>query len=579
MNNGFEMCSLGRYDIPNKQKQSNFKVDLVNSNIAVFGSAMSGKTNFLKLLINCLHKRSNIYNEQIFILDFGGALRDYKDMPLVSAYFDNTSEEYVKRVFVILESILKQNIKDLGSYNFSVGRKNNLPHTTFIIDNLNAFIGENRYSAYHEKFGRICRDGRSRGISVVFTASDTKGISNYLLSFEQKIALNFAPDKCSEIFGSKVESLGNIQGRGYANVTERPDDIIGTFNLNAPYEVQILKCSDINDEDSVFMRKLKEKFAYDESSFEYRKQVQKYKTFPQELLFEDFVNLRQPPDATDRVLSSNNVEVGLDYVEFKPINVDFLDSRVVAIYGKKEFGKTNLLRLLLQNLKNNKKNSRFVFFDDGRKQLKVFYDEFSETFDCDYISEYEQISINFVNGRMKKRKLSPMQQFYKILHEKYMSLYNDYDNDLLYQIYGIDDIDFTVEDLPRGADKADGTPTVFVIQSKSIYLNTKMNSDFIHYFLQELIDVADENDYIFIFTDVKKITDAEVNALFNSTLKTVFLLDNIAEFASERGSKTVFGDMDQKNLKEEYAKCEIGDGYFYNVEADLLKKAKFIKTE
>ena len=41
-----------------------------------------------------------------------------------------------------------------------------------------------------------------------------------------------------------------------------------------------------------------------------------------------------------------------------------------------------------------------------------------------------------------------------------MSLYNDYDNDLLYQIYGIDDIDFTVEDLPRGADKADGTNCV-----------------------------------------------------------------------------------------------------------------------
>ena len=94
------MCSLGRYDIPNKQKQSNFKVDLVNSNIAVFGSAMSGKTNFLKLLINCLHKRSNIYNEQIFILDFGGALRDYKDMPLVSAYFDNTSEEYLSLIHI-----------------------------------------------------------------------------------------------------------------------------------------------------------------------------------------------------------------------------------------------------------------------------------------------------------------------------------------------------------------------------------------------------------------------------------------------------------------------------------------------
>ncbi len=86
------------------------------------------------------------------------------------------------------------------------------------------------------------------------------------------------------------------------------------------------------------------------------------KHFHRNFFFEDFVNLRQPLDATDRVLSSNNVEVGLDYVEFQPINVDFSDSRVVAIYGKKEFGKTNLLRLLLQNLKNNKKNSRFVFF-------------------------------------------------------------------------------------------------------------------------------------------------------------------------------------------------------------------------
>ena len=56
-------------------------------------------------------------------------------------------------------------------------------------------------------------------------------------------------------------------------------------------------------------------------------------------------------------------------------------------------------------------------------------------------------------AEMKRRSFRLCNQFYKILHEKYMSLYNDYDNDLLYQIYGIDDIDFTVEDLPRGADK------------------------------------------------------------------------------------------------------------------------------
>jgi len=45
----------------------------------------------------------------------------------------------------------------------------------------------------------------------------------------------------------------------------------------------------------------------------------------------------------------------------------------------------------------------------------------------------------------------------------------------------------------------------------------------------------------------------------------------------ERGQRTIFGNMDVKSLKEDYARCEIGDGYFYDVEADNLLKLKFIK--
>ena len=574
-----EMFALGKYDIPSKQRQSMFQVDLLNSNIAVFGSALSGKTNLLKLIINCLHKRSDEKNEQIFILDFGGALQEYKNMPLVSAYFDNSNEEYVKRVFRILETILKKNVKELGSKNFAAGRTEQLPHTTFIIDNLNTFVDETRYSAYHEKFGRLCRDGRSRGISIVFTATDTKGISRFLLSFEQKIVLNLSQEKCSEIFGLKTESLGNIAGRGYANVTERPDGIIGTFNLNAPYEVQILKCSDIADETSAFSQKLRQKFGYDDSSLEFTKRVVQYKTFPQELMPADHLELKQPYSAGEKIPSDAFVEVGLDYVDFKPIGIDFNESRVAAIYGKREFGKTNLLKLLLDDLKKIKPTSRFVFFDDGRKQLMDFYKESREYLDCEYIGEFSTIDVGLADGRTVKRKLSPMQQFYKLLHEEYISLNKDFrDNPILDQIYGVDDDNIMVDDIPAGCERGEGKKTVFIIQSKSVYLNTKTNSDFIHYILPELLDTAEDNDFIFLFTDVKKITDAEVNSEFNSAVKIVFLLDNIAEFASERGGKTVFGEMDQKSLKEDYARCEVGDGYYYNVEADSLKKAKFIKV-
>lgn len=574
-----EMCAIGKYDIPSKQRQSTFQVDLLNSNIAIFGSALSGKTNLIKLIINCLHKKSDEHNEQIFILDFSGALQEYREMPLVSAYFDNSNEEYVKRVFRILETILKSNVKELGSKNFAAGRNEKTPHTTFIIDNLNAFIDESRYSAYHEKFGRLCRDGRSRGISIVFTATDTKGLSRFLLSFEQKIALNMPQEKCTELFGVKTESLGNIAGRGYANVTERPEGIIGTFNLNAPYEVQILKCSDIADTASGFIKKLRMKFGYDEATSTYERTVKKYQTFPQELMPTDYLELKQPYSSDDKIPSEAFAEVGLDYVDFKPIGVDFGETRVIAIYGKREFGKTNLLSLLLHKLQSIKSSARFVFFDDGRKELRDLCSEMKKTVNCEYIGEFKPIDVSLSDGRTVKRKLSPMQQFYKLLHEEYISLNRDFqDNPILNQIYGVDDENVMVDDIPNGCDRGEAQPTVFIIQSKSVYLNTKTNSDFIHYVLPELMDIAEDNDLIFIFTDVKKITDAEVNSEFNSSLKVVFLLDNIAEFASERGGKSVFGEMDQKSLKEDYARCEIGDGYYYDVEADSLKKAKFIKV-
>lgn len=575
----FELCTIGKYDIPSKQRQSTFQVDLLNSNIAIFGSALSGKTNLIKLIINCLHKKSDEHNEQIFILDFSGALQEYRDMPLVSAYFDNSNEEYVKRVFRILETILKNNVKELGSKNFAAGRNEKTPHTTFIIDNLNAFIDESRYSAYHEKFGRLCRDGRSRGISIVFTATDTKGLSRFLLSFEQKIALNMPQEKCTELFGVKTESLGNIAGRGYANVTERPEGIIGTFNLNAPYEVQILECSDIADTTSGFIKKLRMKFGYDEATSTYERKVKKYQTFPQELMPMDYLELKQPYSSDDKIPSEAFAEVGLDYVDFKPIGVDFGETRVIAIYGKREFGKTNLLSLLLHKLQSIKSSSRFVFFDDGRKELRDLCSELKKTVNCEYIGEFKPIEVSLSDGRTVKRKLSPMQQFYKLLHEEYISLNRDFqDNPILNQIYGVDDENVMVDDIPNGCDRGEAQPTVFIIQSKSVYLNTKTNSDFIHYVLPELMDIAEDNDLIFIFTDVKKITDAEVNSEFNSSLKVVFLLDNIAEFASERGGKSVFGEMDQKSLKEDYARCEIGDGYYYDVEADSLKKTKFIKV-
>ena len=577
------ICTLGQYDIPIIQMQPPFKVDLLDSNVAVFGSSMNGKTNFLRLLINILHKIRNENNEQIFILDFGGALSAYEKAPLVSAYFDNSNEEYVKRTFKILESILSDNTKQLDGKIFRNCNGDNRPiHTTFIIDNLNAFIDEDRYFSYQEKFGRLCREGSSKGISIVFTATDTKGITSYLLSFKQKIALNLPIDKYTDIFNMKVEAAGNIPGRGYANVTVQPEGVTGTFQMNNPYEVQCFLAEDIEDMDSEFVSNLNRKYekvdnaVLNEYEEKYLKHVAtRYKTFPQELKRVDYEQLKE--------LDSNSIkgiEVGLDYVKCEPVAIDLDNSRVVAIYGKKEFGKTNLLCTLLEGISKELPRAKYIFFDDGRKQLTPFYEYYSRNgFRCEVINQFKEIDLKYEAGLygeagFLKKKLSPIQQFYLKIHEEYMDLSENY-LDILERIYGrLNDDQF-----PNSKNSSITESTVFIIQSKSIYINSKINSEFIHYLLPELLDVAEDRNFIFIFTDVKKITDVEVNSIFNSSMKSIFVLDNIAEFASERGSKTVFGDMDIKSLKEDYAKCELGDGYYYDVEADSLKKMKFIKND
>ena len=65
----------------------------------------------------------------------------------------------------------------------------------------------------------------------------------------------------------------------------------------------------------------------------------------------------------------------------------------------------------------------------------------------------------------------------------------------------------------------------------------------------------------------------------NMMFSTAFLLDNIGDFVADKGQKSVFGDMDAKELKSKYARCEIGDGYVFHIERDELTKLKFIKSD
>lgn len=604
------LCTLGVFDIPIVQMQPPFVVDLLDANTIVFGASMSGKSTFIKTLVNILHKKYTEKTEQIFILDFGGALSEYQSFPLVAAYFDNSNEEYVKRIFKILENILKENVKALNGKNYRDAQTQPI-HTTFIVDNINAFLDEPRYSAYQDKFAKLCRDGLSKGISIVVTAVETKGLSSFLGTFKQKIAFEMPMDKYGEIFSGKVNQLDNNPGHGFANVTVRPDGVTGSFRMNLPYEVQCLlpyskTASNKTDTVDSFTTNVRKKFDFDGE--QYRRCVKKYQTFPKELTIASFENLRQQPREGERKFQLP-VSVGLDYVDFYPVTVDLTQSHVLAIYGKKEFGKTNLLRLLLDGLACQKKDARMVFLDDGRNQLRDLCDRYGNQLDCVYFNGFAEDSITIkatksattkpplqktsvpratellskpmaaealskpAADEIVTKKLSPLQRFYLYLNEHYI----DVAQGCIGEMFGLDEV--TYKKIPVKKEYGETPFTVFVIQSKLTYLNTKESKYFIEKILPRLASVAEDKGYLIIFSDVQKMSEMDTNTVFNNSVHTAFLLDNIAEFAGERGQKTVFGNMDVKALKEDYARCEIGDGYCYDIEADRLLKVKYIKHE
>lgn len=512
--------AIGQYDAPQIQKQPILYLDPFRSNIAVFGAPMSGKTTLIKTLLVRLHDNMDqVPGENIYLIDFGGNIGSYGKLRNVCACFDNSNEENIKRVFRTIEKRLAKNSRKLDSQSYySVATKTpeKAPsHIFLIIENINAFLTDERYASYQDKLIRFCRDGLSKGLTVVITANETAGINRLLSNFGQKIAFEMPNESYYDIFGTKVNKPMKIPGRGIVNIE------------SATYEFQcFLPFPTRNDEEE--LAKLIDQTAH----------------YPNEnimVAFEEELTWDNYPSycAKDALCfhSDNRVVVGLDYYEHKPVSMNIAESRTIAIYGKRKFGKSNLLYVLLEGIKKNRPEARFVFFDDGREELKRFKtpgdcyisDSFEYFADAGELDAYLKAS-GYTS--VKKEQMSP---------------------------------DSVVQESPF---------TVFVMQSRMLFRGTGTAPALMKRLLS--LDTK-KQDFMLIFSDVPNISDHETRRVFIDSIQMAFLLDSIGDFLADKSDKTAFGAMDARELRAEYAKCSLGDGYAYDVEADELKKLKFIK--
>ncbi|HAE52592.1 MAG TPA: hypothetical protein DCG30_04985 [Ruminococcus sp.] len=563
------LCTLGKMDIPIIQEQPFFKVDLFQSNILLIGSAGSGKSNFLKVLITEIHRQLEnhekppepLINENIYILDSTDSLKEYKDFPLVKAHYDFSNEEYIKRVFYNIENQYRQNVKNLTGNPFYKTDKN-VPHTTLIIDNINSFLDIKRNEKYLDIIIKTARDGITKGISIVLTGSSTRNISSIMNYFPQKIALNLSTEEYLNVFSKKAVGNKNIPGRGYANVTHNTSQGVNSYPLNIPYELQIFHMDKMISDFNI-------------------KSTEKFTRFP--LLLTDGnesseSNYKKFSVADKNIEpNANDVVIGVEYTKCTVVTTNFSNSRIWAIYGKRNEEKQLFLERLLEKFVENQ--YKIFVYDDGRKRLENLNKNLKINVEkYNYFLERISLDDQNDNGDTFEHKLSVLQQFIHYIHTRLFNLKDEkrYSNSQSFVL------DAVMPNKYRSffSDKTEPeSKCVFVLQSREFFSNSIQANVFTGDILPLLKTIAEELDLYIFFTDAQRIASSDVQNNFNQCLDTAVLLDDIAEFVYDRGKRTVFSEMDIKDLKEQFGLCEENDAYIYQVDSAELKKIKSVRKE
>lgn len=613
---------LGRYDSPEEQVQKDYYIDLYNSNLAVFGSSMSGKTVLLKTLILHMHEILELTEkEEIYVLDFGNGLKQYNELPYVVGYFNASNEESVRRVFKILKERLIENTKKLSGEIYSEVEEIKRPsHVTFILDGFSSFVSEERYFVYQDILKKLTRDGLSKGITVIIAGSDASGFNRISSSFNRVIAFDLPKDSYSELYSRKVEKPLVLKGRGLAN-----------DELNV-YEFQAYLPWDFSD------RELDEKKVIRNTmSLIQNKDKSKEKTYEAllsrkvKILPEEYLTYENWHEYSDFVFKNNHGHfvAGLDYYSLEPVPsvnpviLNLNDAQTIAIYGKKEFGKSNLLKLLIE-ASACIPNTHFCFWEDGRRALskplglsqlitQLELGGYAKT----VYNETEFVSYLELNGFLAEHidersedypyessdDIDNSEQTYQadqesILDEEERVFRIERDRliesgDIVKAEKFVEEHRTRIERIKKElmekitVSKASNEHTkleprnyltVFVIQSRLFY------QTYLDRGRESLISKIDyiigknSSPVLFIFSDVQRIENRDFQIQFNNSVRYAFLLDDIVRFINNKGQNSVFGNQDISELKESFGHCELGDGFFYDIDRDCISKLKFIHS-
>lgn len=327
---------VGIYDDPDNQLQAPFGINIFSDNALIVGSSMSGKTNFLQLIIRGIASKYSPGEVTIYAIDFASmVLKNFEKLNHVGGVVVSNEDEKLKNLFKLLSEEIetrKEKLLSAGVSSFIAYKEagnEDLPQIVLIVDNLTAL--KELYFSEEDMLLPICRDGISVGVSVILANPQTSGVGfKYFSNINQRIGL-----PCND--SSEYHTI-------FDHCRMQPDNNPGRCLVQRDksiYEAQTFLAFSGEKE---FERAQEVEIFIDKINRKYSAKAKKIPVIP-EFLFENMI-LEEFGVRTDK----DRLLLGLNFADVSPVSIDLSRQDIIAVSGGHSDSRQNFNNLLKASL-------------------------------------------------------------------------------------------------------------------------------------------------------------------------------------------------------------------------------------
>jgi len=185
---------IGILDDPSNQLQKIIEFNFSQNNAMIVGSSQMGKTNLMQTMIKGLSTMYTSKEVEIYILDYATMmLKSMNRLNMVGGVVTSRDDEKLKNFLKMMLNSMEERkniFSELTISSYSSYREagyTDLPQIVVFLDNITAY---KEYNPEEENIIELIRDGAALGISLIVADSQTRGFGySTIACFSKKIAL------------------------------------------------------------------------------------------------------------------------------------------------------------------------------------------------------------------------------------------------------------------------------------------------------------------------------------------------------------------------------------------------------